>query len=79
MLFNSFGERMQADMEVALERACDRLPRGTDSHEIRREVALAIMSAANSGSSTLTKLTYAAEKALKELCLTRGIHMKQSA
>ena len=79
MLFDSFGERLRADMEVALERACDRLPQGTDTHEVRREVALAIMSAARSGSTSLTKLTYAAEKALKELCLTRGIRMKQSA
>jgi len=79
MNFSSFSERIQADMEVALERACDALPKEFHSHEVRRHVASEIMKVAQLGQTTLPRLSYAGEKALKELCRERGIHLKQIA
>jgi hypothetical protein len=79
MNFSSFSERTQADMEVALRRACNQLPKELDTHDIRRRVATAIMSAAQQGQCSLSRLTDVGEKALKEYCLAQGIRLKQSA
>jgi hypothetical protein len=79
MNFSSFNERTQADMEVALERACDLLPKELNTHDVRRHIASEIMSAAQRGQCSLSRLTYVGEKALKEFCLAQGIRLKQSA
>ena len=79
MNFSSFDERVQADMEVALERACDPLPKQFQTHDVRRRVAAEIMSAAQQGQCSLSRLTDVGEKALKEYCLAQGIRLKQHA
>jgi len=49
-------------MEVALTRCCERLVQ--DTHESRREIALAIIECARSGKTNLGDLTTAGESAL---------------
>ena len=66
-LFNSeFDERTAADMEVALERACQRLPTDKQDHATRRFIAERIIDAARKGHRTLA-LTAAGVQALTQL------------
>jgi hypothetical protein len=67
MISNDFSDRTLANLEIALERACQRL--GTDgmSHECRKFVALKMISAARNGVTTLAKLTEIAQLASNQL------------
>jgi len=62
-----FDERTRANMEVALERACEYLQMGRDAHEARRRIAQRIMASAEGGERTLTGLTKAGRDAATEL------------
>ena len=73
MSFSSFSERARAHMEIALECACDVLPKEFDTYEVRRPVASEIMKAAQQGKSSLPYLAYVGEKALNEFCHTDQI------
>lgn len=67
-MFSEFDDRLKADMEVALKRACDQLPANkTEDHEVRRFVAKRIISCARDGRTTLTELTATARRAVIEL------------
>ncbi|RYF44153.1 MAG: hypothetical protein EOO38_18295 [Cytophagaceae bacterium] len=66
-MFNTFDVRTQANMEVALERGCSRLPPTHCDHESRKAIAQAILACAKAGNMSLTELTHAAEYAVGQL------------
>ena len=59
MIMDRFGPRMAANMEIALERACDFLPLENQKHEARRYVASKILECAERGNGTVHALTAA--------------------
>lgn len=59
----SIEPRVQANMDVALERVCGKTPYG-EQHDVRKRVAKAILQCAKSGKTTLGTLTEAGERAL---------------
>jgi hypothetical protein len=72
MIADRFDVRTLANMEVALERACQYLRTGRDSHEARRYIARKILKCAEAGDKTLTGLTEAGRIAATELSSTQG-------
>ncbi|KWV49980.1 hypothetical protein AS156_15385 [Bradyrhizobium macuxiense] len=62
-----FDSRTFANMEVALERACEHLPKGTDDYNARRYIARRIIKCAEGGDRTLGGLTEAGQAAVSEL------------
>jgi len=64
---NEFDERTAANMDVALWRACQRLPPDRQDHETRKLTAEKIIDAARKGHTTLGELTAAGIRALHEL------------
>jgi hypothetical protein len=66
MITDGFGPRMVANMEIALERACEFLPVGNE-HEARRHVASKILECAERGNGTVRALTAAGRAAAIEL------------
>jgi hypothetical protein len=62
MIEDGFDARTLANMNVALERVCQRRPDGED-HKVRRFVAQRIIRCAKMGQKTLGALTKAAERA----------------
>jgi hypothetical protein len=63
MIEGSFEPRIQANMDVALERVCGKSPYG-ERHDVRKRVAKAILQCAKSGKTALGALTEAGERAL---------------
>ena len=63
MIEGSFDTRTLANMEVALNRVCDKRPTGKQ-HETRKRVAEAIVECARTGKTTLGALTEAGERVL---------------
>jgi hypothetical protein len=70
MISDEFDRRTLANMEVALERMCQRFPDRLASHEARKKIAAAILKSAVAGRSNLGELTVAAKAAATELGLT---------
>ena len=64
---SEFDERTAANMEVALERICQRLPADKQNHEVRKFIAERIIGAARKGHTNLTELTAAGSQALHQL------------
>lgn len=60
-------DRTAANMEVALERVCQRLPPERQDHEARGLIAERIIDAARKGQLTLAELTAAGVQALNQL------------
>jgi hypothetical protein len=60
MITDDFDERTIANMEVALDRACERFPKELATHEARKRVAARILESARRGERTLKGLTDAA-------------------
>jgi len=60
MITDDFDERTIANMEVALDRACERFPEQLASHEARKRIAAQILECARRGDRTLKGLTDAA-------------------
>ena len=60
MITDQFDERTIANMEVALDRACEQFPKQLASHEARKRVAAQILEIATGGERTLKGLTDAA-------------------
>ena len=60
MITDDFDERTIANMEVALDRACERFPKQLASHEARKRIAARILESARGGERTLKGLTEAA-------------------
>jgi hypothetical protein len=69
MFESEFDERTAANMEVALQRACERLAGAHDNHTNRRAIAEGIIAAARTGRTTLTELTAAGVQAFNRLRL----------
>ena len=63
MLAEKFDQRTLANMEVALDRACERFPKQLASHEARKRIAAQILERAAGGERTLKVLTDTAIKA----------------
>jgi hypothetical protein len=66
MIQENFDDRTLANMEVALNRACQKLSGEEDTHDVRRFIGERIVQCAVSGSDNLTELTEAAMKALTD-------------
>ena len=60
MITDDFDERTIANMEVALERACERFPKQLATHQARKHIAVRILKHATQGERTLKGLTDAA-------------------
>ncbi|MEA2943712.1 MAG: hypothetical protein QOD09_4241 [Bradyrhizobium sp.] len=60
MITDDFDERTIANMEVALDRACERFPKLLATHEGRKRIAARILESARRGERTLKGLTDAA-------------------
>jgi hypothetical protein len=67
-----FDQRTLANMEVALERACNVLALGSEQHEARRHIATRIVERAESGDRTLRGLTEAGRAAANELVMLQS-------
>jgi hypothetical protein len=67
MITDGFGPRMVANMEIALQRACEFLPVGNEVHEARRHVASKIPECAERGNGTVRALTAAGRAAAIQL------------
>lgn len=57
MITDDFDERTIANMEVALDRACERFPKQLASHEARKSVAAQILESATLGERSLKAFT----------------------
>ena len=60
MITDDFDERTIANMEVALDRVCERFPKQLATHEARKHIAARILERATGGERTLKGLTEAA-------------------
>jgi len=60
MILDEVTKRTLANMEIALERACDRLPGYLSNHEVRKTIAIQILERAKGGEASLEALTDAA-------------------
>ena len=67
MIADNFDARTMANMEVALERMCERFPRELASHEARKEVAVALLHSAREGHRNLGPLNAAAKRAAQRI------------
>lgn len=67
MFSKEFDERTVANMEVALERACAKLPPNRNDHATRKFIAEQIIACARAGETSLGELSAAAMKALRML------------
>jgi hypothetical protein len=76
MITDDFDERTIANMEVALDRACDRFPKQLASHEARKRIAARILESATRGERSLKALT---EAALVAAMAIRKAGSRQSA
>lgn len=72
LIADRFDSRTLANMDVALERACQHLPKGADDHKARRHIARRIIKCAEAGDRTLGGLTEAARAAASELTSKRA-------
>ena len=71
MIIGSFDARTLANMEVALERACQVLANDSEQHVARRHIASKILECAVAGETTLGGLTEAGLTAATELWAAR--------
>jgi hypothetical protein len=60
MITDNFDEGTIANMEVALDRACERFPKQLATHQVRKRIAVRILKRATQGERTLKGLTDAA-------------------
>jgi hypothetical protein len=72
MIAESFDSRTLANMEVALERACQGLSIVAEEHRVRRHIAEKILKCAEGGDRTLGGLTAAACAAATDLPAAHG-------
>lgn len=77
MISESFDRRTLANMEIALERACEKLATGSEKYTARRHIAGRIVKCAESGNRSLGSLTAAALAAAKQLESKRRLQRSQ--
>jgi hypothetical protein len=63
LIEGAFDSRTLANMNVALDRVCERAAHG-DDHQVRKRVAKQIIKCARSGKVTLGELTAAGQRGL---------------
>lgn len=73
LIAERFDARTLANMEIALERACEVLSAGNERHDGRRHIAGKIVECAQRGDRTLGGLTEAGRVAASELCVAHGV------
>lgn len=73
LIAENFDARTLANMEVALERACEFLAAGSEQHDARRHIASKIVECAKRGDRTLGGLTNAGRVAASELSVAHGV------
>ena len=66
LIEGTFDSRALANMNVALDRVCERVT-GGEKHSVRKRVARQIIRCARSGRTTLGDLTAAGRRALIEI------------
>ena len=71
MITDDFDERTIANMEIALDRACERFPKQLASHEARKRIAAQILERAMNGERTLKALSDAAITAAMAISSTK--------
>jgi len=79
MITENFNERTLANMEVALERACERLPKEMDNYEVRKQIAAKILNLVAKGDRTLKSLTEVAMAAASDVQLSERTATKRRA
>ena len=57
MIADDFDERTVSNMEVALQRACERFPKELAHHEVRKRVAARLLECARQGERSLKEFT----------------------
>jgi hypothetical protein len=67
MISDEFDARTMANIEVALERMCQRFPRELATHDARKQVAAALLRSAQGGHKNLGPLTAVAERAAEQI------------
>jgi hypothetical protein len=72
MIAESFDSRTLANMEVALERACQGLSIGVEEHRVRQRIAEKILNCAKVAIEPLAALTAAACAAATDLPAAHG-------
>jgi hypothetical protein len=66
LIEGAFDSRALANMNIALDRVCERVSNG-QRHSVRKRVAKQIIKCARSGKTTLGDLTAAGRRALIEI------------
>lgn len=66
LIEGTFDSRALANMNIALDRVCEKVS-GGEKHSVRRRVARQIIKCARSGRTTLGDLTAAGRRALIEV------------
>jgi hypothetical protein len=66
MIEEAFDSRTLANMNVALERICERAANGED-HSVRERIARQIIMCASNGKTTLGELTAAGQRTLTRI------------
>jgi len=74
MISNEFNQRTLANMEVALERACQSFPARLADHESRKFIAAELIQCALSGKTTLREFTQVARRAAAKLSAAEFAH-----
>jgi hypothetical protein len=72
MIADEFDEKTIANMDVAMERACQHLPQKLADHRGRKFVAEKILECAKQHTQTLGGLTEAGRRAVAELCASNN-------
>ncbi|MFL6792393.1 MAG: hypothetical protein ACJ8EE_14630 [Bradyrhizobium sp.] len=70
MIEDKFDSGTLANMNVALDRVCEKIPRG-EEHSVRKRIAKKIIKCAQSGKTALTDLTAAGQRALSDLAAAK--------
>jgi hypothetical protein len=70
MIEGDFDRSTLAIMDAALDRVCEKIPRG-EEHAIRKRIAKQIIKCAKSGKTSLSDLTAAGQRALIGIAASR--------
>lgn len=73
LIEGAFDSRTLANMNVALDRVCEKAAHGED-HSVRKRVAKQIVKCARNGKTTLGELTAAGQRGLITVLPTRREH-----
>ena len=73
-MLTEFDQNTIANMTAALEAVCKKIPTDQDTHEFRKQLGDAIVTAAKRGTSNYVDLQSAGLKALDEMLRSRRSH-----